>query len=165
MRLRPELLAQLPIPMCMHGVSPRTIMGRIWWERRKQEAYFGTGGRCAACGRQHKDGLEAHECYNIDYKNCTMKLKEIVGICYRCHHYIHHGFMKSLVDTGDMTEREMNDILMRGHKILAKVGLHRPIMFAKPVTLAWSKWRLIFNGQEYKSKFKNYEAWRKRYAT
>ena len=165
MKTRPELLAQLPIPMCMHGVCPRNIMGSAWWEEQKRIAYAATDGRCAVCSRVHIDGLEAHECYNIDYREHTMKLREIVGLCYRCHNYIHAGFMRGLVNSGDMTEREMNVILKRGYKILKKAGLHKPLIPQQFSRWNWSRWRLIFNGQEYKSKFKNYEAWRKYYAT
>ncbi len=162
MKPRPELLAQLPIPMCMHGVSPRNIMGGRWWNEVKQTMQTTSEGRCAACGRRYIDGLEAHECYDIDYAKCIMKFREVVGLCYRCHNYIHSGFMNSLVNRGDMTLREADEISKRGNKILTKAGLHRPFVIQH--FYHWSKWRLIFNGQEYKPKFGNYEAWRKYYA-
>jgi hypothetical protein len=161
--MRPELLLQQQIPIAMHGVSPRLIIGGTLWKMRRDAVYELYGHTCAACGRKHKDGLEAHECYDIDYKKCVMTFKEIVGLCFRCHRYIHPGHLKSLVRDKIITEREAEEIIKRGNKILVKAGLF--MLQEYPLFDNWSKWRLIFEGKEYRSKFRNYAEWEKRYAS
>ena len=159
---RPELLLQQPIPKPLHGLTPRSIIGSTRWNNEKEIMRVRTKERCEACGRKSKDGLEAHECYEVDYKKCTMIFTEVVGLCWRCHGFIHSGFIQSQVAKKLMTFSEMSEIVARGFKILSKAGLYRTHDY--PSMFDWSKWRLIYDGKEYKSKFKNYEAWAKRYS-
>jgi hypothetical protein len=150
------------IPKPMHGVAPRAIMGQAWWDIQRQAAYYSTDYRCAACGvpkrkAKYHSWLEAHELYEMDYPNGRMIFKELVPLCHACHNFIHSGRMNMLVDKGEMDERKMNEILWHGKAIIKVAGLKKP----KPPTecAEWSKWRLVFNGQEYKPKFKNFGAW------
>lgn len=160
-KCRPELLLHLPIPRPLHSISPRNIMGSTWWDTQKLIMHIHNKDRCAACGRVHKDGVEAHECYDIDYKRHIATFREIVGLCYKCHKYIHPGYMKGLIEAGEMSVHEMEDIIDRGDKILAKAGLSKE--FKYPQLETWSNWRLIFDKKEYKPKFTNYADWRKHY--
>lgn len=160
---RPELLLQVPIPRAMHGVSPRLIMGSRQWEKEKLIVRARTEGRCEACGRLHKDEVESHECYDIDYRKYTMTFKEVVGLCRDCHLYIHPGFLKSLIERGELTQREGDIIIDRGDRILAQAELSK--VFPSLVFKRWSEWRLIFKGKEYQPKYKSEIEWRKRYAS
>jgi hypothetical protein len=161
MKARPELLLQLPIPRPMHGVNPRTIMGSTWWNEQKKEISILQDNKCAACGRQHKDGLEAHECYDIDYNKCTMKFKEVVGLCFKCHSFVHPGYVKQLIRLGEMSLKEAAEIMHRGYRLLNKANLRRSFTYSGEIN--WTKWRLVFNGKEYKPKYNSYEVWRRHY--
>lgn len=161
---QPELLLQPPIPRPMTMVNPRSIMGSSAWMVIREATVAACGGRCDACGRKHKDGVEAHECYEIDYKRYRMTFTRVVGLCYKCHKYIHLGFMKSLVRKGDMSERELHEIISRGDKIIKKARhlFKFPRIGGEGV---WHKWRLVYDGKEYGPRFKNAAAWEKFYGS
>lgn len=167
MKLRPEILLHPNIPKPMHGLAPRTIKGDAWWDEQQQIAYAKTNYCCSACGvhkseaKYHK-WLEAHELYDMDYKNGKMIFVEIVALCHSCHNYIHSGRMQVLVRKGEMTNQKMIDITNHGDLIIKNSKLKRkeyPEGIAK-----WSDWRLVMDGKEYKGQFDSYEAWQRHYA-
>lgn len=101
MKTRPELLLHPTIPPPLHGLAPREVLGRSWWDVVRREAYEKYDDHCHACGTHiskalyHRTSspskfksLEAHEAYNIDYDTCTVNLEEIVALCHCCHNYI-----------------------------------------------------------------------------
>ena len=162
MKTRPEILLHPNIPKPMHGLAPRVIMGDAWWNENRQIAYRSTDFHCAACGVHKRDAkyhqwLEAHELYEMDYENGKMIFKELVPLCHSCHNFIHSGRLQVLVDKGEIPESKQRDILKHGKQIIKAAGLKTP----KPPTRCaeWSKWRMVFNGQEYKGKFKSFDAW------
>ena len=159
---RPEILLHPNIPKPMHGVAPRVIMGKEWWDVERQKAYKSTNYHCAACGVHKSDAnyhewLEAHELYDMDYECGRMVFKELVPLCHACHNFIHSGRMAMLVSKGEMTESKEREILRHGNAVLKAAKLKQP----KPPKkiAAWSNWRLVFNGQEYKPKHKSFAAW------
>ena len=46
--LKPEILIHPHIPKPLHGISPRSIMGKDWWDRERQRVYKSTNFHCAA---------------------------------------------------------------------------------------------------------------------
>jgi len=162
--LRPEILLHPNIPKPLHGLSPRSIFGKEWWDEQRQIAYAKTGYRCAACGVEKKDAkyhkwLEAHEIYEFDYKNGRMIFSEIVALCHSCHNYIHDGRMEQLLISGEITKEKYRDILSHGDAITKNL----PPIKAPDEVAQWNKWVLVINGKTYKSKFKNYTEWKKFY--
>lgn len=162
MKTRPEILLHPNIPKPLHGVNPRSIKGKEWWDIERQKAYASTDYHCLACGvykseADYHQWLEAHELYDYDYKKGRLTFIELVPLCHCCHNYIHSGRMQALVDKGEMEFDKMVFIRKRGDKIVKDNKLKRP----KPPTKCaeWSKWRLIFDGKEYAPKFKNYAEW------
>jgi hypothetical protein len=165
MRTRPELLLHPNIPKPLHGLNPRTIFGKEWWDVERQKAYAKTNYHCAACGvhksqAKYHQWLEAHEFYDIDYKRGTAKMTEIVALCHSCHAYIHSGLQEILLDKGEISLEKYIDI--REHGDLLTKGLRKPV--APLVVADWCKWRLIIDGKEYKTKFANALEWKEFYA-
>jgi hypothetical protein len=138
-------------------------MGSRQWEKEKLIVQARTEGRCEACGRLHKDEVESHECYDIDYGTRTMTFREVVGLCHDCHLYIHPGFLKNLVREGGLTQREGDIIIDRGNRILAQAKFHKIPLYS--FFEHWSEWRLIFKGKEYPPKYRSEKEWRKHYAS
>jgi hypothetical protein len=188
--MNPRILTQPNIPKPMHGMAPREIMGKDWWEFQKSEAKLKNNGCCDACGIPknkaiYHQWLEAHEAYITDYKALTMRFEGILMLCYSCHCFIHSGRLWALYNEGLVEEAIIRDIISRGLNILRRNNL-KPFIgtFCIAETLGistldlipwspieneggenWDRWRLIFEGKEYPGKFKNFEEWKKFFST
>jgi len=186
MILKPEILTHPNIPKPLHGLNPRSIMGQEWWDEQRQLAYARNDFCCIACGvskheaKKHK-WLEAHEFYNIDYNTGRVEIQSIEPLCHYCHNFIHSGRMKMIVGK-EKSEEEVIEILEHGFKILSDNNLKcfEPTLdlaeelgaetfevesYDIPnVRIEWKNWKLIFNNQEFVSKFDSFEDWKKFYA-
>ncbi|GEM45050.1 hypothetical protein [Deinococcus cellulosilyticus] len=125
---RPELLTHPNIPKPLHGLAPREILGREWWDEQRREAYAKHHHHCWACGIHKREAryhrwLEAHESYTIDYTAGSMEMTEIVALCHTCHNFIHTGRMTALWQRGLFDTRKALYILQRGFKIVKGAGL------------------------------------------
>jgi hypothetical protein len=191
---RPELLVHGNIPKALHGVAPREIMPSKWWEKERKASYAANDYHCWCCGNHKLSSprkvLEAHEAYDIDYKNGTVELKEIVALCRNCHMFIHSGRMLSMFLNGELSRERTLRILNLGFSRLKANGL-KP--FAGTVivylivryglteedatevarsrfgyskddmnedAIPWNSWKLVFNDKEYYSLFKDKPEWK-----
>ncbi len=165
--LRPEVLLLPQIPKPLHGLAPRVILGRQWWDKTRQEAYRKCWFHCIACGihksqaRAHK-WLEGHEIYRTDYLIGRMYYIETVPLCHYCHNYIHQGRLQALFEKRQIAQQRYVAILQHGERILASVGLTRDPPYEGPMA-EWSKWRLVIGKQMFKPKFKSLEEWAAHY--
>jgi hypothetical protein len=124
---QPELLSEMRVPLQLHGINPRTILGQVWWDIERKKAYQKYNRCCYACGTYHPEsgGLHAHESY--DYKKREAKwtisftgyvyLKAIVALCIPCHNFIHNGRLCALVDEGKMNKQNAINTMLRGFNI------------------------------------------------
>lgn len=181
-KLMPEILTHPNIPKPLHGIAPRTIMGQKWWDKTRKEVYAKTDYHCVACGidKEHAkchQWLEAHEFWEIDYKTGTAKIASIQPLCHYCHNFIHSGRLAQIIGS-EKSEDQVKRILEHGFTILAKnnlqcfpgtlelaekVGADTFGVTAYPLPnddVEWKDWRLVWNGMEYGSKFRDMEAWR-----
>lgn len=160
-QLRPELLLEPPLPEPLHGLAPRTIKGRAWWDKHRKAAYARMDDCCHACGVHksralYRRSLEGHESYEIDWENGRMELREIVALCHCCHNYIHSGRLRILLDTGKIDTVKYNRIIEHGNSIVAGLAEPEPL----PVMVAaWDRWVLVVDGDEYPSRFRNRDEW------
>lgn len=161
LHLRPELLLLPQIPKPLHGMAPRIVLGRQWWDRTRQEAYRKAWFHCLACGihktqaRAHK-WLEGHEVYRTDYVHGRLYYMETVPLCHFCHNYIHQGRLQALFDARQITQQRYVAILQHGERILAAAGLKRDPPYEGEMA-EWSKWRLVIGNKMYRPKFKSME--------
>jgi hypothetical protein len=158
----------------MHGVNPRTIIGKKRWDKVRVRAYNRNNDCCWVCGVHRsrapvKRWLEAHEIYDIDYKKGRMKLREIVALCRLCHSYVHRRRIEILVDKKKIQPKFLRRVLAHGERILNRTGakpwyneakMEKGIASSK---VKWHKWHLIFEGKKYYSKFKGPNAWQSYY--
>ncbi len=91
---RPEVLLCPNTPKPLHGVVPREIYGQSWWNKTREAAYRSTNYHCLACGvhkyqAKHRQWLEGHELYEINYVEGTSTYIETVPLCHFCHNSIH----------------------------------------------------------------------------
>ena len=168
-KTRPEILLCRNIPNPLHGVAPREILGRVWWDKTRQKAYRSTNFCCIACGvwkhkARYRDWLEAHEVYEIDYLLGRMAYIETVPLCHLCHTYIHWGRLDALLEKGEVTHKKFRDVHNHGDRVLKEAGLQRLEPYNGP-TVEWSEWRLVLNGKEYPPIHKTQKDWEKFYAT
>ena len=182
MRLRPEILTHPNIPKPLHGISPRTIEGDDWWDKTRQEVYAKYNYHCIACGiskfeAKGKKWLEAHEFWDINYKKGICKIKSIEPLCHYCHNFIHSGRLKMILGK-EKPIQEVKSILEHGLNILAENKLRcfpYTLFLAKKLNcntfgvsayflpdddVPWDKWKLIWKGKKYYSKFKSFDDWK-----
>lgn len=163
---RPAILLHPNIPKPLHGLAPREILGKAWWDQTRKEAYRRQHYHCAACGvakeaARYHQWLEAHEVYDIDYPLGRSIYIETVALCHACHNFIHSGRLKILAEKGEIPHEKRIEILHHGNRLLVTAGLKPRAYTGK--CARWSKWRLVLNGVEYKPKFKSFKAWAKHY--
>lgn len=165
----PWLLCHPNLPKPVHGLNPRTVMGKNWWNIRRQEAYAKFDYHCWACGvakvnaRKHR-WLEGHENYVIDYSMGVIELREIVALCHYCHMGIHYGFLQIQVNEGMVTEEEQDEILAHKDALLFKINCDDFYSGLEIKSQAkWEDWRLVIEGVKFPPKFKSYEEWMKHY--
>lgn len=178
----PEILSQDVIPMQMHGVNPRSIMGRAAWDVMRKKIYARHGYICSACGTPSRQALfkpylEAHEYYEIDYNRREMRLIDMEPLCHACHSFVHGGLMGARISQGSMSRPMAKQILAHGVEVLRKSGgmiphfahahcrylgiQHRIPIKPVPPQYGWSGWKLIWDGREYPSPYPTYYEWEK----
>ena len=182
MKLKPEILTQPNIPKPLHGIAPRTILGQEWWNIERQKVYASTDYHCVTCGVSKYEAkkhlwLEAHEYWDFDYQKGICKIISIEPLCHYCHNFIHSGRLKMIMGN-EKTQDEVVDILEHGLKILSDNKLKCfpfTLKFAKSLKantfgvktyklkmnprIKWNDWKLVFQGKEYRSKFKSQSEW------
>ncbi len=126
MILKPEILCQPNVPVPLHGINPRNIMGEAWWNIKRQEIYASTNYHCIACGshksevKGDKKWLEGHECWEIDLVTGICKINGFVPLCPYCHQFIHSGLLFINMHNGSISKEETIEILEHGFKILSE---------------------------------------------
>ena len=170
MKVEPELLTHPNIPKPLHGVSPRTVMGKDWWDKVRREVYAERDYHCFACGGhksndKYHNWLECHEDYDINYKTGEVKLNRLVALCHCCHSFIHSGLLKRRLERGEVTEQKYGYIMNRGRKILKAANLKQWTGGDVGEFANWGSWRLVIDGEEFKSKFKDIGEWRAYYGS
>ena len=151
----------------MHGVTPRGILGNVWWNETRKAAYRSLAYRCAACGVQKllarcRQWLEGHEVYTIDYLLGRMAYLETVPLCHFCHNYIHGGRLQALLESGEIHQAKYVAIVQHGDRVLREAGLQRPPAYTGP-TADWGDWRLVIGIREYPPKYPTFDAWLKEF--
>lgn len=170
-RMRPVILLHPNIPKPLHGMNPRSILGKGWWDEQRQIAYAKENYHCMACGIHKKDAkyhkwLEAHECYEFDYPLGIARMIEIVALCHSCHNFIHSGKLIMDLQSGRITESKFHDIMGHGERIIMTVrSKPNPYIVNDGDIADWNVWRLIIEGKEYHSKFKSFAEWREHYSS
>jgi len=158
----PEVLLCGNVPKPMHGLAPRVVLGRKWWDQTRQAAYASTNNHCIACG-VHKframcrQWMEGHELYAVDYVNGRMKYLRTVPLCHYCHNYIHSGRLEAMLEKGEITHAKYAAIHQHGDAVLDDAGLEKEEH--QGLVAPWEKWRLVIGRKTYKPKFKTYEDW------
>lgn len=180
--LKPEILTHPNIPKPLHGLNPRVLKGKDWWDVTRKLAYASTNYHCISCGvhkseAKYHQWLEGHEFHVIDYEKGTAEVKEIVPLCHSCHNFIHSGLHSMNYSNGKIGLDRYIDILQHGCDILFKNNLkgfgytirkaievgciNIPEADTSGVKMAeWPEWHLILEGEKYYSKFKSFEEWR-----
>lgn len=170
-----SILLQPNIIKPLHGMNPRTILGRKWWDVHRKEAYASTGYRCLACGIEKQNALyhhwlEGHEDYTIDFNKYQYRLNRVVPLCHACHNFIHDGRLTILYEKGEISQRKFNTITNHGNSVLSVSNLplrntawwtapeYYREMFPENVG-TWDKWHILIEGKKYFSKFKDYGDW------
>jgi hypothetical protein len=186
MKLHPWLLLHPNIPMPLHGLAPRIILGDSWWQQQKKLAKEKSDNRCLACGVTPKQAkyhqwLETHEVYNM-YSNGTIEFKTCVALCHSCHNFIHDGRMQALTEKKEYPKEKYLDILDHGNQLLSnwwgkeivfkneaisflpddKIYQNLPLKWER-FNCKWTDYHLVLYGQRYESKFPSHEAWLQHY--
>jgi len=102
----PEILHHLAIPHALHKFNARLLLGSDWWDDIRQSVYASNGWDCWACTNPREGHLEAHECYDFDFKKRIATCTDIVPLCKLCHGFIHwrgitfYNMRKKVLDHG-----------------------------------------------------------------
>ena len=159
--VQPELLLHGNIPKPLHGLNPRTILGKDWWDIQRQRAYKKNNYYCWACGVHRGDAkyhrwLEAHEIYDINWEIGRSIYKGCCALCHSCHNYIHSGRLTALMQQGEITKRKYDDILRHGKRVTKNL---KPLIYPKNICQDWSRWHLVIDGTKHYSLFKSLSDW------
>lgn len=184
-KLRVEILTCPQIPKPLHGLNPRTLKGKEWWDATRQQAYQTQEYRCACCGVHKREAkgskwLEAHELYDTDYDKGIAEMIEVVALCHYCHNFIHSGRLYMIMGK-EKTAEEVKDILKHGFNLLRGswfqcfpftmdlahdlgVRTYDVDAYEVPIsTVPWEDWRLKLDGRLYNPVFPTMDAWKKHY--
>lgn len=177
-----EILCQPHVPKPLHGLNPRIILGKEWWDKVRKEAQRLNNYKCFACGihksqaKLHK-WLEGHEIWKIDYNTGECKVIGIASLCHYCHNFIHSGRLSCLIENREIEVELAQDILQYGFDLLKNKNLkvfEFTYLLAKELIVVdtydvdyytvydnceWSDYHLILNGKRYESNFETYEEW------
>jgi len=148
--VNPEILTQHVIPCALHGINPRTSMKPYDWTKLKKKYQQVQNMVCGACGTKvsHTPGdyLELHEEFQYDYENKKAYVETFVGLCKKCHLYIHSGYLTQLKLEGKISKEDFDMIMMRGDKILRDNDLVAQHLSGE---LLWAKdWELYYQGKK-----------------
>ena len=145
------ILTQSILPLSIHGVNPRTIMGDCKWNKIKKEKQKIADHHCMCCGEyvEHVPGnyLECHELYDVDLEKREFIFKDVVCICKKCHQFIHFARTWKLVEKGELTLEYYNEIMERGKNLLTINGLKRENLPAKEIHNP--EWVLVYENKRY----------------
>lgn len=85
------LITMPNIYRALHGIAPRTVLGRRNWDIMRKQCYADAGNKCEICGRE--EGVKhAHELYSTNWKKGYADFERCVCVCPKCHVYgIHSG--------------------------------------------------------------------------
>jgi uncharacterized protein (DUF983 family) len=163
--MKPEILVHPNIPKALHGIAPRVIMGKEWWDIERHKAYEKAGQKCEACGTARADAwpnrwLEAHEEY--EYKpNGHLVFKGLVCLCPACHRFIHSGLLELHRRSGEISENLYQMIQAYGDHIIRTNDLLREYISRHDwcEDIAWQDYRIVFNGEEYGPSTQSYAEW------
>ena len=147
---RPDVLLCPQIPKPMHGLAPRVVLGEVWWDETRREAYRMTHYHCIACGEKPKIP-EAHEIYDIDYQRGRMTYLRTVPLCPICHAFIHLGRTQALAEEGKIPMERYQHVLEWGGRILYQAGLKKEVNVPRQIAW-WGDWRMVVNGQLYETR-------------
>lgn len=156
-QLRPQVLLCPNTPRPMHGVVPRNLLGKAWWDRTRKLAYASTNFHCVACGvhksqARFRQWLEGHEIYGIDYVKGRLYYLETVPLCHCCHAYIHDGRLQVLLERGKISHAKYAAILQHGDEVLMRAGLNPLDKGNAGIVTSiapWHKWRLVIEGKHF----------------
>lgn len=165
-KLRPEILTNYPIPVPLHGLAPRTILGSSWWDKVRREAYESTDFHCIVCGiskyeAQYRQWLEGHEYYEVDFLLGKMYYVETVPVCHLCHSFIHPGRLRWLLETRRITHAKYAAVIQHGERLLEKYRLERKDY--RGPSVKWGEWRLVLFDKEYPPIFSSFDDYRHKY--
>lgn len=122
------LLLHPNIPQPLHGLNPRTILGKEWWDLTRKTAEALNNYCCYACGIHRSDTkegwLEGHEVYAFDELLRIAEYLRTVSLCNYCHSFIHSGRLLSLATTAVLPHIEYARIVTRGVTLLRDAGLN-----------------------------------------
>jgi len=191
---QPKILLDGTIPRPLHGVNPRSIKGKAWWDRQRKRAYEHNNYHCHACGVHKRDArifswLEAHEIYEVNYEKCTMKFKGVVALCHACHSIVHAGRTTQLYLNGQIDHRRLKLFVTHGEGIFKHYNITPPVAFrfmqliesgmsttgaadvvdkeytTNPLDMrSWNRWKLYFNNKAYPPKYKSHREWSDHYS-
>jgi hypothetical protein len=172
----------------MHGMNPRTILGKEYWDKTRNKSYKDNEYCCYACGIHKLNAkkykwLEAHELWNINYENGKCKIDKIVPLCHYCHNFIHTGRLYMEYTNKKITYNEIKDILLHGINILKENNLRmyyftyvlcRELGIEEAINIniitypefkvEWKDIYLLLENKKYYSKFKDIKEWKKYYS-
>lgn len=160
---RPQVLLQSNTVKPLHQVTPRSILGKRWWDVTRAAAYAVSDYHCVACGvpkalAEWHRWLEGHEVYSIDYHAGRMTYIETVALCHNCHCFIHDGRLEALFRKGEVSQDKYTAVMKHGQRVLKEAKLSKPRPYIGPIA-QWKDWRLVLFGKEYRPLFPDYESW------
>lgn len=195
-----RLLTMPNIPLPLHSLAPRTIMGQKKWDILRKREYMKQKYTCQISKKELGHGhCHLHEVYDIDWRKQISTFKRYIVLSPKIHtRFIHSGRALTLFQNGDkqMPKEFMLKTLEKGFKIIADYNMKHyndePLRvcdtileWAKNPELKsevnklierykikfytfnkdcfnkenWGKWKLIYDGKEYPTKFPTKEDW------
>ena len=123
----PSLLLHPTIPREAHGLNPRSVLGKDWWDSTRKSAEDMNNHFCYACSIHKSDTvdgwLEGHETYMIFVDEKVLKYLRTVSLCKKCHMYIHCGRTFLLWQERKLSQDDFVAVMAHGVQLLRGAGL------------------------------------------
>lgn len=138
---RPELLQDSHIVSALHGLNPRKVKGRTWWDAERRAAYKKNNYFCWVCNVGDIQ-LHGHERYDVDYQKGLAVYIQTVALCNECHMFIHSGFYyhktRGNKDFRNLIERGIE--LLESHQLALPWSLFLTLKSIRsPVKRTWAQ--------------------------
>jgi len=110
------------VPRTCFYKNLRAILSRTDWEKIRKQILLRTNNICEICsGKSINRTLDCHETWEFDELTKTQKLKEIRGLCEKCHEVKHIGLAqlkgnfnrarKHFININNISEQEADELI------------------------------------------------------
>ena len=120
------------IPTGAFNFNLRSQFSKKAWDIIRKDAYQRADGKCSICNSP-SIRLEAHEVWEFNKEKKIQKLKDVIGICHKCHTVIHinRAHLTNEIDVAIAHFKRVNNVDYQGYVKALKDANEKNIELSK----------------------------------